>query len=144
VFRREESERQARTKAQAERQLVERAEVARIMMLNQEAHAKAAIVDQDKRSAATKEAVTYLQLCVGGDPDCTVSSVALALKGMTMASVEGVLGAPREQKIGDTKFYYYPIRLKSGLNTLQVQYEIDRTRVSTGGQVGNVVSEVNY
>lgn len=105
---------------------------------------KAEIADEEKRVEDEKLGVTYLQLCIDGDEDCSIGSVAGMVMGMSMGALEGVLGEGREQSIMGEKIYYYPIAIKGNGYTLQVQYEVNYTKTASGGRVGNCVSEVNY
>lgn len=147
TFRREQEERQARDQARADRDSRIKAIMATpapaslptVWKHEEDLKVEKAQIKSDE------EAMAYLQICVEGDPDCSVSSVASQLRGMTMRAVEKILGAPREHSIGGTKLYYYTVPLRSGVFTYQVSYKVDHTRLAGGvGQIGNVVDEVNY
>jgi hypothetical protein len=147
TFRREQVERQARDQARADRDSRIKAIMATpapaslptVWKHEEDLKVEKAQIKSDE------EAMAYLQICVDGDPDCSVSSVASQLHGMTMGAVEKILGAPREHSNGGTKLYYYMVSLRSGRYTYQVSYKVDRTRLAGGvGQIGNVVDEVNY
>lgn len=97
------------------------------------------------RSKKEEGNLMLLKECVDGTSDfCEIDNIAYMITDMRMRALESVLGRGREQSINGKKTHYYPIRVKSGKYVLQVKYEINRTRTGEVGQVGNVVSEVNY
>lgn len=59
-----------------------------------------------KRLAAERDALEYLRLCMAGDKDCDVGTLAFALQGSRMGPVEALLGEGREQKLGIEHYFY--------------------------------------
>lgn len=133
AFKRQDAARKAAA-AEAEAQIAKR------MALHDENKAK----QQRAQVIADEEALRNLKFCVKEEPDCSASTVAGLINGMERVAVDSVLGAPREQKIGTTFFYYYALGLKTGAATLQVQYAIDLNQPTGSGGVRRIVDNVNY
>ncbi len=102
------------------------------------------VLTEQKRQSGEREAIEYLRLCISGNKDCTIGTLAFMLQGSRMGPFEELLGEGREQKFGTERFFYYSLSIHSGRYRLQVQYDVNRTRVPEGGQVGNVIREVDF
>lgn len=139
-FRRDEEQRMQR-EAKQQAELRERTEQAE---RDRTERARLEVESEESRVKDEKLSIDYLKLCMDGDIDCSIDSVSNAVTGMTMGALEGVLGEGREQRIQGQKLYYYPVSVKGRTYTLQVKYEVNFQKRPGGGQVGNVVSEVNY
>ena len=112
---------------------------------HREKEAERQIAAEAERSKKEEGNLLSLKECIAGAAEfCEIDSIAYFIKDMRMGTLESVLGVGREQRINGEKSYYYPIKIKSGKYVLQVKYEVNRTKAGEIGQVGNVVSEVNY